>query len=322
MLKKHKKLLRKIVILTSIIGTCLFSIWQFYLYPKVSLFDPDKRSNNFRNMKNIFPCKHIHYSDIPYHFKEKLHKLDNIFYEFDGKQHKMLGLLKRTETNGIIVVKDNKIIYEKYFQGNTYLDKNTSWSLAKSFTSALVGIAIADGHISSVNDLITNYIPELKQSGYRNVPIKHILQMSSGVRFSETYDDPDSDINELLPKLFLHMQSIKQVVREFPSERRSGESFHYMSLDAQVLGLLIERATGQSTSTYFETKLWKPLGAESNAFWLTDNHNAELTFCCVNATLRDYAKFGLLYLNNGYFNGKQIVPKLGLKNLLSLIELI
>jgi CubicO group peptidase (beta-lactamase class C family) len=251
-------------------------------------------------------------SDIPYHFKEEVRDLD-VFYKFNKKHNKMSELLERTETNGIIVVKDNKIIYEKYFQGNTHLDKNTSWSLAKSFTSALVGIAIADGYIGSVNDPVTQYIPELKQSGYRNVPIKHILQMSSGVKFSENYDEPSSDINELLPKIFLQMKSIKQVVRDFPSERRSGESFHYMSLDAQILGLLVERATGQSISTYFETKLWKPLGAESDAFWLTDNHKTELTFCCVNATLRDYAKFGLLYLNNGHFNGRQIVPQTWVK---------
>jgi CubicO group peptidase (beta-lactamase class C family) len=312
MLKNYKKILRSIIILTGLTGAVLFSVWQFYLYPKVSLFDSDKRSKNFRNMGNIFPSKLIRSSKTPYHFKEKLHDL-NIFYEFNNKRNRMSELLRRTETNGIVVLKNNTIVYEKYFQGNTHLDKNTSWSLAKSFTSALVGIAITDGHVSSVNDLVTKYLPELKQSGYRNVPIKHILQMSSGVNFSENYDEPSSDINELLPKLFLQMKSIKQVVRDFPSERRSGESFHYMSLDAQILGLLVERATGQSISTYFENKLWNPLGAEADAFWLTDNHKTELTFCCVNAILRDYAKFGLLYLNNGYFNGKQIVPQAWVK---------
>jgi CubicO group peptidase (beta-lactamase class C family) len=308
MSKDYKKISRSIIALISAMGACLLSTWQFYLYPKVSLFDPDKRSKNFRNMENIFPSKLIKSSDIPYHLTKEVRDLD-VFYKFNNKHYKMSELLERTETNGIIVVKDNKIVYEKYFQGNTHLDKNTSWSLAKSFTSALVGIAIADGYINSINDPVTKYIPELKQSGYRNVPIKHILQMSSGVKFSENYDEPSSDINELLPKLFLQMKSIKQVVRDFPSERRSGKSFHYMSLDAQILGLLVERATGQSISKYFEAKLWKPLGAESDAFWLTDNHKIELTFCCVNATLRDYAKFGLLYLNNGHFNGRQIVPQ-------------
>jgi CubicO group peptidase (beta-lactamase class C family) len=152
-------------------------------------------------------------------------------------------------------------------------------------------------------------MPELLQSGYNNVPIKHILQMSSGVKFSEDYDDTSSDINNLLPQLFLKMRPIKNVIADFPSENSSGKRFHYTSLDTQVLGILLERVTKSSVAEYFERKIWQPLGAESKASWLTDNHGTELTFCCLNATLRDYAKFGLLYMNNGYFNGSQIIPR-------------
>jgi CubicO group peptidase (beta-lactamase class C family) len=113
----------------------------------------------------------------------------------------------------------------------------------------------------------------------------------------------------LILTIFLYMQPVKKVVKNFPTEYPAGNKFHYSSLDTQILGLLIERVTGQSISSYFQTKLWQPLGAESDALWLTDNHNTELTFCCLSATLRDYAKFGLLYLHEGYFNGKQIVPQ-------------
>jgi CubicO group peptidase (beta-lactamase class C family) len=302
----------KLLILLGLIGIVSFAIWQIYLYPKLSLFDSDKRAKNFRNMQRIFPNKVIRASVKPYILNKNIRDL-NISYKFKGQNYKMEELLRKTETTGIIVVKNDLVIYEKYFQGNSALDKNTSWSMAKSFTSALVGIAISEGYIHSINDPISKYLPELATSGYHNVPIKHILQMSSGVRFAENYDDTSSDINNLLPQLFLYMQPIKKVVLNFPSEYPSGKKFNYISLDTQVLGLLIERVTGQSISSYFQTKLWQPIGAESDALWLTDNHNTELTFCCLNATLHDYAKFGLLYLHQGYFNGKQIVPQAWVK---------
>ncbi|MFM6321437.1 MAG: serine hydrolase domain-containing protein [Microcystis panniformis] len=290
----------------------LFFVWNIYFYPKLSLFESGKRARNFREMRKIFPSQPIKASNSPYFFKEDLHNLD-VTYEFRGHKNKMSEFLEKTETTGILVIKDEKIFYEKYFQGNSNLDKNTSWSVAKSFTSALVGIAISEGYITSVDDKITKYLPELINSGYQNVSIKQVLQMSSGVKFSEDYDNDSSDISKLLPQLFLYMQPIKKVVLNFPSEYTPGTRFHYISLDTQILGLLIERATGQKFASYFETKLWQPLGAESDAFWLTDNHHTELTFCCLNATLRDYAKFGLLYLNQGYFNGRQIVPESWIK---------
>lgn len=285
-----------------------FSLWWFYLYPKQNLFQKEKIAENFRSMEHIFPSKAIAKSTTPHPIPEKLQEF-NVRFDFQGKEYVMSELLEQTATTGFLVIKNDVIVYEKYFQENSTSDKNTSWSVAKSFTSALIGITIAEGYINNVNDPITKYLPELAQSGYQNVPIKYILQMSSGVRFSENYHDDSSDINNLLPQLFLYMQPVKKVVKNFPTEYPAGKKFHYISLDTQILGLLIERVTGQSVSSYFQNKLWQPLGAESDASWLTDNHNTELTFCCLNATLRDYAKFGLLYLHEGYFNGKQIVPQ-------------
>lgn len=289
-------------------GSILLLAGYFYFYPKLSLFETGKRAKNFRKMQRAFPSQSIKASNSPYTFEENFHNLD-ITYDFGGNQHRMSEFLEKTETTGFIVIKDSKILCEKYFQGNSNLEKNTSWSVAKSFTSALVGIAISEGYITSVNEKVIKYLPELVGSGYQDVSIKQVLQMSSGVMFSEDYGNDSSDINKLLPQLFLYMQSIKKVALKFPSEYHPGTRFHYISLDTQILGLLIERATGQRFSSYFETKLWQPLGAEYGAFWLTDSHQTELTFCGLNATLRDYAKFGLLYLNQGYFNGKQIVPE-------------
>ena len=283
-------------------------LWRVYLYPKQNLFAKEKISKNFRSMESIFPSKPIAKSSTPYKLRKNIREL-NVSYKFGDKNHQMSEMLDRTSTTGILVVKNDVIVYEHYFRGNTADARNTSWSMAKSFISALVGIAIAEGKISSVNDPITKYVPELIDSGYNNVPIKHVLQMSSGVRFDEGYSNPKSDINELLPKLFLYVRPMDRVISDFPSESASGKKFHYMSLDSHVLGLLLRRATGKSITDYFQEKLWQPLGAESDASWVTDLYGTEITFCGLNATLRDYAKFGLLYLHEGKLNGKQILSE-------------
>ena len=291
-----------------LIASSGLGLWRFYLYPKQNLFDPTKIAENFRSMESIFPSKPISKSSNPYKLKENIREL-NVSYKFGSKNHQMDEMLDRTFTTGLLVLKNDTIVYEQYFRGNSATARNTSWSMAKSFISALIGIAIAEGKINSVNDPITKYVPELINSGYNNVPIKHILQMSSGVRFNEGYSNPKSDVNQLMSKLFLYIRSMDRVISDFPSVETSGKKFNYMSLDSHVLGLLLRRVTGRSITDYFQEKLWQPLGAESDASWVTDLYGAEITFCGLNATLRDYVKFGLLYLHEGKLNGKQILSE-------------
>ena len=283
-------------------------VWRFYLEPKITMFDDNKRVKNFRSMDQVFPSKIIRCATQAYIFQEDLCDL-NTSYKFQGETRTMVDFLQRTSNTGILILRDDLIIYEKYSQGYTKFDKKTSWSVAKGFISALVGIAINEGYIQNINDPITQYMPELKESGYNNVPIKHILQMSSGIKFSEAYEDKNSDINQLLYKLFLYMRPIEKVILNYPSQFPSGNYFEYVSLNTQILGLLLRRVTRQDIVSYLEKKLWQPMGAESDAYWLTDNYGTEVTFCGMNCTLRDYAKFGLVYLHNGYFNGQQIIPK-------------
>ncbi len=283
-------------------------IWKFYFEPKFTLFDDDKRVINFRNMNRVFPSTVIHRYQKNYKFQEDLRDL-NIPYKFQGETRKMSEFLQRLKTTGFLLVKNDVIVYEKYFQGYANTNKITSWSVAKAFISALIGIALEDNYINSIDDPITKYMPELKVSGYNNVPIKHILQMQSGVRFTENFRHQNTDIYQLLYKLFLYIQPMERAVLNYPSQCPSGNYFEYMGLNSQILSLLLKRTTGQNIVTYLEKKIWKPMGAESDAYWLTDNYGTEVTFCGMNCTLRDYAKFGLVYLHNGYFNGQQIIPK-------------
>lgn len=283
-------------------------IWRFYLEPKLTMFDEERRVENFRNMKKLFPSKPILASPQPYHFPENLRPV-NVSYSFLGETREMPELLERIATTGLLIIKNDVIVFEKYFLGNSKTSKSTSWSVAKAFISALVGIAINEGYIDSVNDQITKYVPELGKSAYNNVPIKHILQMSSGVDFSEDYGDKNADINVLLEQLFLSFLPIEKLILNFPSQKRSGEVLEYVSINTQILSLLLKKVTGRDIVSYLEDKIWQPMGAEDDAYWLTDLYGNEITFCGLNATLRDYAKFGLLYLHGGKFNGKQIIPE-------------
>ncbi len=226
---------------------------------------------------------------------------------------KYMGIPVQTEmflnlsgTGGLLVVKDNEIVFEKYYLGNDDQTEFTSWSVAKSFTSALIGIAISQGHISNVDDLASEYVPELLGTAYRDVSIKDLLQMSSGVAFEEEYSDLNSDVYGLLLALG---KSLDAYIGSMTDKSHSPGTFNdYKGSDTQILGMVLSRATGQSLASYLETNLWKPLGAESDAHWSTDRYDVEATFCCIGAVLRDYAKFGLLYLNGGKWDSQQLLP--------------
>ena len=266
-----------------------------------------KRVESFRNIGSIFPVQTIEREGSVFAFKESPEDIGALPVKWKGETGTLEGFLDETTTTNFLVIKDDTIVYERYFRGNTKDSLATSWSVAKSFTSALVGIALEEGYIESVDDPITRYLPELEQSGYNGVPIKHILQMSSGIDFSEVYDDPNSDIKAMLVWL-ARGGSIADYAASLDSQRKSGEAFNYASIDTNVLGMLIEETTGKSPANYLEEKIWHQLGMESGATWATDNHGNTLSFGYLNVTARDFAKFGRLYLNEGNWNGRQIVP--------------
>lgn len=268
--------------------------------------DEDVRIENFRSWEQIFPVATVHRAGPAFHFEEKPTQLP-VSFTFHGKTQTLDAFLDETVTTSLIVVKDDAIIYEKYFRGNTRDSRATSFSVAKSFTSALVGLALADGFIDSVDDPITKYVEFLKGSGYDGVPIKHILQMSSGIKFSEIYDDQTSDIIRMVGAVSMG-QPIKAYAKSLVSEKPSGQSFNYASIDTNILGFLIEAVTHKSPAQYLEERIWGPLGMESDAYWNLDNAGDVLTFMGLNATARDFAKFGRLYLDRGNWNGEQILP--------------
>ena len=228
-------------------------------------------------------------------------------YPLDESQESFESFLKSKETVAFLVIRRDTILYEKYFDDFTRASIIPSFSMAKSFLSILIGLAIEDGLIESIYEPITNYVPELKIHGFDKVSIKNLLQMTSGIDFDENYVNPFGDV----AKLYYGTNLRKQVGR-FRLKSEPGKKFYYNSGDSQLLGLVLERAlNNQSVTQYMQEKIWGPLGMEYHGSWSLDreNNGLEKTFCCINATAIDFAKIGRLFLNKGNWNGKQIISE-------------
>ena len=223
------------------------------------------------------------------------------------------NFLKRTDTSALLILQNGRIQFEKYWLTG---GENVQWmsmSVAKSFISALVGIAIRDGHINNIEEAISDYVPELKNSPYNNVRIKDVLQMSSGASWNEDYSDPESDINRWA-KIFALGGSFDEFIQTLSYDFKPGTRNHYNSMDTQALGMLVDRATGKTITNYMTEMLWHPMGASNEGYWLLDSEGMEMAFAGLNITARDYAKFGELYRLDGRLNGQQIVPKSWVKD--------
>jgi len=314
---KSKNIGKKIlVVLCVILGIILIAmIFNFKrlqrLYRAINLFNPDVIVENFRTMSDKFDSRTIHKGANVFTLKKDIKKLTEE-YTFNGKKKSVSSFIDYSGTTGLIVVKDDTILFENYYRGNTEASKAIAWSVSKSFVSALFGIAVSEGNIKDINQPVTDYLPLLKSSGYNGVSIKNVLQMSSGVRFNEDYADFNSDINKMGRYFALNMP-MADFVASLKSERKQGTFHHYVSTDPQVLGMILREATGKNLSEYAEEKLWKPLGMESDASWNIDSRGMEAAFAGLNVTLRDYARFGRLYLMRGNWNGKQILPETWVK---------
>ena len=301
----------KILICSVLFLTLLVSI---FIFPKAlrvhkvkTLYDKDKIVYNFLNMDKIFPTREIKASKNPKPLKRNTKTLPETFF-FEGEEKNLQECLDYFWSDGMIVLHKNEMVYENYWLGNNENKRHISWSVAKSFISALVGIAYEEGLIDSLDDPVTKYLNDFKETGYDGVTIKDILQMSSGVLFNEDYADYDSDINRF-GRAVATGTSMRDFSKTLTREREPGTYMHYVSINTQVLGFLLQEVTNKSISQYLYDKIWNPLGMEDSAYFILDDVKDEFALGGLNATLRDYAKFGLLYLQNGRWNDNQIISK-------------
>ena len=207
------------------------------------------------------------------------------------------------------MLRNDTILYEKYlnkYQEDSYVN---SFSVTKAFVSTLIGLAIEDGYIESIQEPIGKYVPTL-QGAYAEVPIQYLLEMRSGVKYNESYYSPFSDA-----AVDYYGRNIKRRYPKFTLENKPDSYFQYRSINTQLLAEAVENATGMMASEYLEEKIWKHLGMKYDASWSIDNKKDSTlkAFCCLNAVARDFAKFGLLFLNNGRWQEKQVVPQAWVK---------
>ncbi|KQN26609.1 serine hydrolase [Sphingomonas sp. Leaf33] len=206
---------------------------------------------------------------------------------------------------GLIVVQDGKVRLERYARGLTREGRWTSFSVAKSFTSTLVGAAIRDGYIKSVDEPVTRYIPDLAGSGYDGVTIAQLLTMTSGVRWNEDYTDPNSDVARMFTRdVPAGQDPTVAYMRTLPRETAPGTKWVYKTGETNLIGVLVRNATKKPLADYLSEKVWKPYGMEAEAVWMIDQTGKEVSGCCLSVSLRDYARMGQLALEGG----RGIVP--------------
>lgn len=282
------------VVLLLLLGSC--TVGRFIIYNYADVKDHKK-----------FPSRPIDKGESTFKFPvaEPGKAPDKISIEEEEQSFE--NYLKDNETLAFLIIQNDSIQYENYFDDYDKSSIVPSFSMAKSVTSILIGCAIDDKLIDSVNEPVTNYVPELKEKGFDKVTIENVLQMTSGLDFDEGYRNPFGDVAE-----FYYGRNLRKATKKLELETGPGQEFDYESGNAQLLGLILERSLqDKNISDYLEEKLWKPLGMEFDTSWSLDKkkNGLEKTFCCINARARDYAKIGWLYLNKGNWKGEQIVSE-------------
>ena len=266
---------------------------------------------NFPEIDNykIFPNRTVGKSPQPFTLKSTAgleSRIDSLTAVLDGKEIPLEEFLRKSKTVAFVVIQNDVIVYERYYRGASDSTLVNTFSVTKSIVSALVGIAISEGHIRSVDQTVAEFLPEFSGKPYGGVTIRSLLQMTSGIAFSFNGWSPFADNAQ-----FYYGSDLRGQVAKLRTAQPQGTVWKYKESDPQMLALILERATGMTLSEYLEKELWRPLGMEFDASWSMDRgeHGVEKAFCCFNARARDLARFGLLYLHKGTWGGRQVLPR-------------
>ncbi len=269
------------------------------MVPPVMAWDQAQREVGFRNMDRIFPTAAIKRGATVRPLPPAAHPLD-LRSPRGGKTMDADAFMTANHVAGLLILQDGKILLEKYREGLTPTGRWTSFSVAKSVTSTLVGAAVRDGAIKSIDDPVTRYVPQLRGSAYDAVSVRQLMMMSSGVRWDEDYEDPKSDFMRLYDSDFI------APMMDRPRVHPAGTVFHYSTADTDILGTVVMQATGKPLSQYLSEKIWSPYGMEQDAAWLTVR-GKETGGVNISMTLRDYGRFGEFIRGDGMIDGKRVL---------------
>lgn len=293
MIKRIPFVIITILLVTSC-HTARFVKWNFVNQ------DDYKKFDNITIKKGTTPFnffEHTINSSINLPKTIKTHKNEILTFDKAVSEDKTIALL---------IIKNDSILYEKYFYD---FDKNSvqaSFSMSKSFLSSLIAIAIDEGKIKTVNDSITKYLPNLDKEKFGRITIEHLLDMRSGILSKKDFLNPFGQIVKMY-----YGKNLRKYMNDIEIKQAPGLEYEYSNVNSQLLAIILENVTKKSVAENLEANLWKPLGMENDALWSVDSkkNNMVKAFCCMSATARDYAKIGRLYLNKGKWKNKQIIPE-------------
>ncbi len=273
----------------------------------VLFWSTEDRRIAFANIEHIYPTRRVRASETPYPLPAAPRDLSQVTYAVEGVEYSLQDYLDLPDSIGMIVVQDGQVLFEDYAEGHGAETPWMSFSVTKSITSLLVGAAIRDGYIGGIDDPVTDYLPRLKGSAYEGVTLADVLQMASGVAWNEDYRDADSDVSRAGAA---NGVTLYDYMGQLPRAAPPGSAFNYNTGETNLVGAVLRAAIGNNASAYLESNIWRPFGMEHDAHWVvTQDSGAELGGCCLNATLRDYARIGLFAMANGVLpDGTPVLP--------------
>jgi CubicO group peptidase (beta-lactamase class C family) len=265
---------------------------------------------SYSHYDSIWPFHHVAKAESPTTLRRAPQEIAPT-YLFRGVERSLDDYLAHNPVTGLLIAHDDTILYEHYQYGRTDQDRLLSQSMAKTIVALLIGIAINEGRIHSVDDLAQAYVPELTGTAFGETSLRALLHMASGVAFREDYVDPAADNFKLGRVLFGQTgYDTAHAVAMFNTRQAPPDThFSYGGAQTEVLGLVLAHAVGMSPAAYLQSRIWQPMGAEADATWTIDHSGQEVAYCCFSAVLRDWARLGLLLAHDGLTGGRQIIPR-------------
>ena len=270
----------------------------------------DVEVSTFRHIDQLFPSSIVPHGKVAYPLPKSPNPLRDLSFTSSGRDYRLEDYLSLNRVSGLLVIKNGQIVREDYRFGNTEQTRWVSWSLVKSITSTLLGAAIKDGYVQSLDDPVTRYLPQLSRSAYAGVSIRNLVQMASGVGWSEAYTDPSSDRRQMLElQIQRRPGAILNFMATLPRVAPPGTRWNYSTGETHVLGALVRAAVKRPLAQYLSEKMWAKLGMEADAtWWLESPGGLEVGGSGLSARLRDYGRFGVFVLGGGKAAGGQVVP--------------
>jgi CubicO group peptidase (beta-lactamase class C family) len=297
MKKALKIILKTLVVLLILINVFILVSGRFYLYKGISNTYLKGRKMPSATEYQIFENRKINAKSPMAWLKSAKYNTGHLSQE--SEEH-----FKEVETHALVIIKNDSLLHEQYWDGFSDTSHTNSFSMSKSYVSALLGCALKDGYIKSIDEPVATYIPEFKNDWRSKITLKHLVSMTSGIAFNEAYGNPFAFPAEGYYGTDLYATSVKYTEQEF----EPGAVYRYLSGNSALLGFCITRATGKSLSQYLSERLWSPLGCEHHAYWSLDKKDGqEKAFCCINSNAKDFARMGKLYLHYGNWDGKQLI---------------